>query len=136
MDRKNFAKEKFQAGYSCSQAILAAYASEYNLDTTLALKLATPFSGGIAGTQGLCGIVSGALMVIGLKHGQFDMSDPDSKSNCNEIAKNFMAEFEKANNSLQCKELFSSRGHTKTPEIARKICPDFIDVAIDILEVI
>lgn len=43
------------SGFNCAQAVLAAYASQFNFDAEAALKVAAAFGGGIARTGGNCG---------------------------------------------------------------------------------
>ena len=49
--------------------MFSIYAEKLNLDLKTAIKIATPFGGGMARLGETCGAVSGALMAIGLKHG-------------------------------------------------------------------
>jgi hypothetical protein len=45
----------FEEGYSCAQALLAAYGPDHGLDRDLALRLASPLGGGLSRTDGPCG---------------------------------------------------------------------------------
>ena len=51
-------------GFSCSQAVFSAYAEDLGIDQETAFRLMQGFSAGIAGTQGICGAFSAAVMVI------------------------------------------------------------------------
>jgi hypothetical protein len=46
MDRVEIALARFAAGFNCSQAIVSAYAEQFGLDETAALKIAAGFGGG------------------------------------------------------------------------------------------
>ena len=59
----------FDEGFSCSQAVLSAFAPEHGLDRETALKVATAFGGGMGHRGDTCGAVTGAFMAIGLRHG-------------------------------------------------------------------
>ena len=59
----------FKNGFRCSQAILSTYGLQFGLDQELALKLASPFGGGMGSLGNTCGAVTGAILVIGLKYG-------------------------------------------------------------------
>lgn len=47
----------FQNNFNCSQAVLAAFASDFGLSEELALKLGTQFGGGARNGE-MCGVQS------------------------------------------------------------------------------
>jgi C_GCAxxG_C_C family probable redox protein len=68
-DPIQLASERFEQGYSCSQSILSAFASQFGLAEEFAIKISSPFGGGIARQGETCGAVTGALMVLALEFG-------------------------------------------------------------------
>ena len=56
-ERSERARELFKNVYSCSQAVLVAYADVFNIDASFAAQLASPFGGGIARMREVCGCV-------------------------------------------------------------------------------
>ncbi|MFC2101774.1 C-GCAxxG-C-C family protein [Bacteroidota bacterium] len=70
------ALEQFKQGYNCAQSILTTYGKDYGLDRTTALKVATGFGAGMGRQLDTCGMLTGAYMVIGMKH---SMTHPDEK---------------------------------------------------------
>ena len=69
MDYGARAKENFQSGYSCAQAVFLACTEDMGLDTETRARLASSFGGGMGGMRQVCGAVSGMLMALGLKYG-------------------------------------------------------------------
>ncbi|MFZ5631777.1 MAG: C-GCAxxG-C-C family protein [Bacillota bacterium] len=69
MGSVELAVSSFQEGALCSQALFSTCAVKLGLDRETAMKIATPFGGGMARLGETCGAVTGALMVIGLKYG-------------------------------------------------------------------
>lgn len=67
MSQAAVAPELFRKGCSCSQAVLAAHAEGLGLPEGIALRIAAPFESGM-GAGATCGAVTGALMVLGLRH--------------------------------------------------------------------
>lgn len=57
-------------GFNCSQIVLSSFAEDLGLDSEMANKVATCFGGGM-GSGDTCGAVTGALMVLGLKYGNY-----------------------------------------------------------------
>ena len=70
LSRAKEADKQFEKGYSCAPSVLPAYSEQFGLEKELALKIACGFGGGIGRTGRTCGAVTGAVIVIGLKHGQ------------------------------------------------------------------
>lgn len=140
MNKTEKALGLFANNFNCSQAVLAAFAADFGIDEELALKLGTSFGGGARNGE-ICGAVSGALMVIGLKFGHCKASDDKQKSRAYNIAVDYTNRFKKANESIVCRELLGY-DLTKDDEMScikekglfTKVCPEMIKSAVKILE--
>jgi C_GCAxxG_C_C family probable redox protein len=95
----------FEQGFTCSQAVLAAFAERHGLDRDLALKLACAYGGGIARGGGTCGAVSGALMAIGLAHGRTRIEDEAAREKTYAATRTFLERFRAEHGSDLCREL-------------------------------
>jgi len=94
----------FSNNFNCSQAVFTTFATEMGIDESLALKLATEFGGGARCGQ-MCGAVSGALMVLGLKYGHCHSDNNEEKSKAYNLAVEFNKRFCDRNGSIVCKDL-------------------------------
>ena len=131
------AGDRFAQGLSCSQSVFSAFASQLGLDDETALKLASPFGGGVAHQGNVCGAVSGALMVLGLARGN---TTPEKKDETYRIAEEFIQRFQDRHESILCQELI---GHDlSTPEglqnaretgVFKSICPGLVKDAAELL---
>ncbi len=137
---KQQAKEYFKQGFSCSQAVFAAYAPDLELDRNLALKIAQPFGGGMAQRGETCGAVTGAFMVIGLKHGRIRAEDTAARDKTYTLMREFISRFRAEHGSLNCRELLGFRlddpvEHKLAEEagLFQELCPKLVDDAADIL---
>lgn len=74
-------------------------------------------------------------MVLGLKYGQFDESDLDSRAKGNEKAVQFLEEFKKRKGSYICRDLGNEEGQkfAKANGLFGKICPDMVRTAAEIV---
>lgn len=70
-----------------------------------AARIGCAFGGGIARTAQLCGAVSGALIVIGLAHGNTSAADPASRDRTYEVTKEFLRSFSECHGSTTCRDL-------------------------------
>jgi C_GCAxxG_C_C family probable redox protein len=95
----------FSRGASCSMAIFSAYAPGLGLDAETATSIASPFGAGISRTGEICGVVSGALMVIGLAQRKEDIRDAASREKVYALSRRFIGEFTARNGSVMCTDL-------------------------------
>jgi C_GCAxxG_C_C family probable redox protein len=95
----------FEEGFTCGQAVLAAYAERHGLGRDTALRVACAFGGGIARTGSTCGAVSGALMAIGLEHGRTNVGDEAARERTYEKSRALLERFRQEHGSAVCREL-------------------------------
>ncbi|MCE5341458.1 MAG: C-GCAxxG-C-C family protein [Planctomycetaceae bacterium] len=127
-------------GFSCSQAVLAAFCNQFGVDKNIALKIGSSFGGGMHLNQ-TCGAVTGALMVIGLKHGRIKADDIAAKMKNIEVATKFAKKFKERHKTLSCAELLGCDISTpaglqkaKDNNLIKQFCPDYVKSACEILE--
>ena len=135
------ADEIFNNGFNCAQAVLSSYSMEYGLDTEIAKKIAGAFGGGIANNGEICGAITGALMLIGLKYGKHKEGDNVSKEKTNKIANEYIKIFKKEYGSIICKDLLKyDLSIEEEAKIAREsglfktLCPKFVKKSVEIIE--
>ncbi len=108
------AVDNFMQGYGCCQSVVAAFADLYNLDDTMAKRIAAGFGGGVGRMRMMCGAVSGIVILAGLDRGQIDGADRKGKSMCYKVVQELLDEFKVQNGSVVCAELLGLKGHEKT----------------------
>ena len=69
MDHGEKAVKLFESGYNCAQAVAAAFADVTGLEEKQAARMASAFGGGMGRLREVCGAVTGAAVVLGLRHG-------------------------------------------------------------------
>ncbi|HSV95916.1 MAG TPA: C-GCAxxG-C-C family protein [Spirochaetota bacterium] len=141
MDKKRKALGLFSDHFNCSQSVFAAFAAEFGLKEEAALKIACAFGAGIARTQGVCGAVTGAFMVLGLRHGKYLADDETAKELTYARAREFAADFSRIHGSTICRELIgvdisTSEGllHARDTGLFEKRCTMFVRDAVSLLE--
>ena len=141
MSKAEETKKQFEKGFHCAPAILSTYSEQFGLDKALALKIACGFGAGIGRMGRTCGAVTGALMVIGLKHGQVNLADQESSQSTYTLVKEFINRFTTIHGSIECKELIgydlsdsSELSLARDSGVFQKKCPGFVYDAACILE--
>jgi len=108
MNKKDLATQYHERGYGCAQVVLAVYAGDFGLDERLALRLATGFGSGMGRMCEVCGALTGAFMVIGMKYGK-ENSDGTRYGTETETTYRLVADlagkFQEKNGSIYCREL-------------------------------
>lgn len=90
------------ARLNCAESALMILCDYYGLGGDFAPRIATAFGGGIAGTQGFCGALSGGMMGIGLLLGREIGGD---KVPSNEMGKKLIAWATEQKSSCLCREI-------------------------------
>ena len=140
MTEKEKALDYFDRHFHCSQAILAAYADRCGLTEEQALKLGGCFGSGMRKGE-VCGACTGALMVLGLKYGQSEVGDSESKLKSDDVCVKFLEEFAAKNGSYICNELLNCDIRTKEGveyavenNLFTEFCPKMVESATLIVE--
>lgn len=131
----------FLSGGNCAQAVLGGFGPLLGLDAVTALRVSQAFGGGLARTAGLCGAVTGGMMVIGLAHARLAAGQDEERETCYRLARELMRRFQEQHGSLLCRELLGcdiSTGEGMAAARARRfhtdICPRFVVTSCVILE--
>ena len=130
MTRAEKAETLFTDGCNCSQAVFTAFADEFGLDEELAKRISCGLGGGVGRMREVCGAVSAAAMVIGMRLG------PD-KMKAYPAIQDFCAKFKAEAGSIVCRDLLEGTGTTtggapeaRTPEYYRKRpCVELVKLA-------
>ncbi|KJS23640.1 MAG: C_GCAxxG_C_C family protein [Clostridiaceae bacterium BRH_c20a] len=141
MNKKEEAVALFNQGFSCSQAVLSVFASEFNLDKTAALRVAGGFGGGMGNLGETCGAVTGAFMVIGLKHGRTNIDDRIAKGKTYGFVRDFAQIYSAKRGSIKCKELLGcdlntpeGMSYARENNLFKTLCPGLVEMAVEVLE--
>ena len=89
----------------------------------------------------VCGACTGALMALGLKFGQCEDNDEDSRYKANEITVKFLEQFRNENGSYLCKELLGcdlataeGKEYAVKNNLFTEFCPLMVTSAVKITE--
>jgi C_GCAxxG_C_C family probable redox protein len=141
MEKADEAVKIFSTGITCSASVFSVFARDLNLEEKTARKIACGFGAGISRTGNICGAVSGAIMVIGLKYGKADIGDDAATEKTRALARQFMQEFTKRNGSVSCTDLLGYNlsiqdeyDAAAKERLFKTRCPAYVRDAADILE--
>ena len=88
-----------------------------------------------------CGAVTGAFMVIGLKHGRVDPENDEAKEKTYALVDQFVKRFKSRNSNIACRDLLGYEiGDPEQHEIIEEkglfdtLCPKLVQDAAEILE--
>jgi C_GCAxxG_C_C family probable redox protein len=106
MTKTDVARKRFgEQGGNCAQSVLVPFGPELGLDETTCLKVAACFGAGL-GRQGLtCGAVSGACMVLGLRHGHEMAQGTEGRTKVYGRVQDFARRFRARFGELDCATL-------------------------------
>jgi C_GCAxxG_C_C family probable redox protein len=142
MKKSEEALEFFNGGVNCSQAILSTYGPLYGLDRGASLRVALGLGAGMGRLGETCGAVTGAFMVLSLKHSGGDAPYTTRKENTYAAVRDFSKRFKDRHGSINCRQLLGC--DLGTPEGMKKMkdmnliktkCSRYVKDAAEILEV-
>ncbi len=141
MSKADEAVTLFQHGFSCSQAVLSVFAQDFGLDRDLARRISQGFGAGIAYTDDICGALSGAIMVIGLRYGRITAEDKTAKEKTYAVVGEFLKQFKQRNGSVECTRLLGYNlsdpqqvAEAKKNKVVMARCPAFVREAVELVE--
>ncbi len=95
----------FSQGYNCAQSVAAAFAESVGMPREQALRAVAGFGGGIGRTAGVCGAVSGAVFILGLKYGAVHGDDTAAKERAYERVREFIRRYTELHDTTICRDL-------------------------------
>ena len=134
--------QSFLDGYNCSQCIMLAFEDCLTIDIDTALKIASPFGGGMGRLREVCGSVSGIFMIMGYLKGYESPSDYEGKKVLYAHIQELARRYEESNGSIICRDLLglTTKKDSSTPEprtaeyYKARPCTEKIGSAAEILE--
>jgi C_GCAxxG_C_C family probable redox protein len=141
MTKSDDAMASYKSRFTCSSAVFSAFSNDLGLDPDTAKKIACGFGAGISKSGNICGAVTGAIMVIGLKYGKTTQGDDAATEKTRALVQKFLQEFKKRHGSVNCTELLGyNLGKPEEFAQARDNkqfvtkCPELVGDAAAILE--
>ena len=141
MKEHDDAREAYESGFTCSASVFAAFSGGLGLDPATARKIACGFGGGISRSGNICGAVSGALMVIGLKYGKAEKGDDEATKKTRALVREFMKRFTARHGSVNCTQLLGYNlddpeeyEKARSSGLFHSLCPVLVGDAARILE--
>jgi C_GCAxxG_C_C family probable redox protein len=130
------AEALFREGFSCSQAVLMAFAPGLGMNEAQAARVASAFGAGMARRGWTCGAVTGALMAIGLHGGHATAEDTATKDDLYARAQALVARFEERHGATACRQLVGAnlldpaeRQAASDSGVFTTLCPQLVRTA-------
>jgi len=141
MKKSDIALRGLKAGYNCAQAVSSAFSRDFGVKEQTAARMSCALGAGMARCGEVCGAVSGAMMVIGLKYGSSKPGDVKSKELSYKMGQKFKKRFEAKHGTVICRELIAMDISTpaglkaaREKGIFEKICTGLVKDSVNILE--
>ena len=115
MSKADYAKELFEGGCNCCQAVFCAFPENTNLTKDEAMRLSAGFGGGMGRMREVCGAVSGMTMVLSQKFACADPNNKEEKAALYALIQKAAGEFREENGSVVCRELLGLAEKSSDP---------------------
>lgn len=135
------AAELFSSGCNCSQTVVIPYLKEMGIDRGLIERISVGFGASIERQGKTCGCISGAIMVLGLKHGNETTSNIENRMKSYRISKDFIKSFKDIYTHTECSDLIKldlnkAEGleEAKRREVFSNRCSLIVKKTVELLE--
>lgn len=129
MNKKELAIAKHDRKFNCAQAVACSFAEEIGVSESILFMANESFGLGMGGTEGICGALSGAIMLAGFKNSDGNIENPATKADTYKLAKEIVTRFKEKTGGTICKDLKGLE--TGTPLCS---CPDCICKGVEVVE--
>ena len=128
-DRIQIADELHRKGYSCSQSVAVACADMVDVPKEFLFRASEGFGAGMGTGDGVCGALTGGLLIAGLKNSTANLDTPKSKAATMKISRAMLNSFRDKCGAIICREL-------KGTDTGKMICscPDCIKHGVEVVE--
>lgn len=142
LTRPEKAKELFENGCNCAQAVFCAFEDITGIEHETALRFSAGFGGGMGRLREVCGAVSGMTMVLSCVFASTDPNDHEKKKALYALIQQAAGEFKAENGSYICRELLSLGEKVSNPEPEKRTeqyykkrpCAELVRCAAEITE--
>jgi C_GCAxxG_C_C family probable redox protein len=127
--------------FNCAQSVFATCCPLDGLSKQMCLAVAGPFGAGMGRMGEVCGALTGALMVLGVRDGQEMATNPEQARGPLYARVQTLADaFEERNGSLLCRELTGCDLRTpegqeeyKRRDLHHTLCKSLVSCAVELL---
>lgn len=128
-DRIKLADELHRKGFNCSQSVAVACADLVDVPKETLFKATEGFGAGMGTMDGVCGALTGALFIAGLKNSTGNLDNPKSKASTMKLSKAILTRFREKSGAIICREL-------KGVDTGKMICscPNCIKHGVEVVE--
>ena len=128
-ERIALADELHRKGYSCAQSVAVACGDLVDVPKEFLFRATEGFGLGMGTTDGVCGALTGGLLIAGLKNSTGNLATPKSKASTMKISKAMLTSFRQKCGAIICREL---KGVGTGKMLCS--CPDCIRHGVEVVE--
>ena len=122
MRRSERIGELMDSGLNCAEAMVLTFADDVGLPREIAVRVATPFGGGLSRTNDICGLVSGAAIVIGAGNERGELSNAEGKERAYTVTAGLIRAITELKGSIDCTGILGA--DLSDPEARRRANQD------------
>lgn len=97
--------ERLKKKYNCAQSVACTYCDLVGMDEKTMFRFTEAFGAGMGCAEGVCGAVSGACALAGLKASSGNLANPAGMRDSYRLSREMIRRFQEKNGTIICKEL-------------------------------
>lgn len=135
MKRYDIAMKKHEEGFNCCASVLFAFQDKTGLSDEVCYGISSGLGGGFR-TGGICGAVSGAVIVLGMLHPHNEQSGADGKMSNMKLTQEFQRRYTEREGAVDCRDLkpIPAKHEVRWEGREMKNCDHYILAAVELLD--
>ena len=105
MNVENYVELMHDRTFNCCQCVLCALSDMVDVDEQTLFRIGEGFGGGLGTLNGVCGALTGAVMLAGLKNSDGNMEAPKRKPSTMAMVRKMQDSFREQVGAIICKEI-------------------------------
>ena len=134
-DRYEIAMKKHAAGFNCCTSVLFAFADKLGMTEQQIYGISSGLGGGFR-TGGICGAVSGGVIVLGMLCPHDETTGSDGKARNMRLTQEFQRRFAEKQGAVDCRDLKPKPAAYEVSFSGRELknCDHYILTAVELLD--
>ncbi len=125
-------------GANCAQAVACTFCEEYGVTRADMVRCCAPLGGGFCAGE-ICGAMSGAMLILGLKYGENSAANAEQKKLVKEKSSALMRRFQQEFGNVRCIDILgvninTAEGLAIAKPLMATTCKNIIQKSVEILE--
>ncbi len=131
--------ELSKAGCNCAQSVALTFCEKYDLSHEHMLRLCNGLGGGMGSQGEVCGALTAAILIVGLKHGSAEIGNKEARGLCRKLTGELFKDFQNVHGAVRCRDILvidisTAEGAQQAKPLFETKCREIMQETVRMLE--